>query len=104
MLEEKNALALSAHGMCHLARMGYWVDITKVINDENSKDDVFQKALVLIQVCLFATHFITHKSYGLPISLIELQWFLIVKSFISLRHAPLGVYWIQAWIEMTPHF
>lgn len=29
--------------------------------------------------------------------------YLIVESFCSLRHVPIGVYWTPAWLEMIPH-
>ncbi|ETS78239.1 hypothetical protein PFICI_10301 [Pestalotiopsis fici W106-1] len=35
--------------------------------------------------------------------LISARCFVIVESFISLRSAPIGVYWTPAWIQMLPH-
>src|SRR3569833_280342 len=29
--------------------------------------------------------------------------FIVVESFISLRHVPIGVFWTPAWIQMIPH-
>lgn len=37
------------------------------------------------------------------ISLIAARCFIIVESFMSLRTAPIGVYWTPAWIQMFPH-
>jgi hypothetical protein len=30
--------------------------------------------------------------------------YIVVESFASLRHVPIGVYWTPAWLQMIPHF
>jgi hypothetical protein len=30
--------------------------------------------------------------------------FIVVESFASLRHVPIGIYWTPEWLQMIPHF
>lgn len=29
--------------------------------------------------------------------------YIIVESFVGLRHLPIGVYWVPDWLQMVPH-
>jgi hypothetical protein len=47
-------------------------------------------------------------SYKLPGHIILILYilcrlFIVVESFISLRHLPIGVFWTPSWIQMIPH-
>ncbi|KAF7516689.1 hypothetical protein G7054_g14046 [Neopestalotiopsis clavispora] len=41
--------------------------------------------------------------FTMSVLLISARCFIIVESFMSLRTAPIGVYWTPAWIQMLPH-
>ncbi|KAF7531305.1 hypothetical protein G7054_g9017 [Neopestalotiopsis clavispora] len=47
--------------------------------------------------------FVTATILATVLLVVSSRCFVFVESFISLRTAPIGVYWTPAWIEMLPH-
>ena len=70
---EKSHCTLSAKGVYQLAKCGHFVNIPDAKIQDKSKSNELQKCLVVFQVAWMAMQCIARKSYGLPLTLLEVH-------------------------------
>ncbi|KLP15038.1 uncharacterized protein LW94_6800 [Fusarium fujikuroi] len=73
-----------------LAREGHWIKIQQNEIDDKSKANIFQKALVLIQVLWMCMQCFWRGAYGFPITLLE---------FHTMLHVAFAVFQYCLWIK-----
>lgn len=74
-----------------LAREGHWIKIQQNEIDDKSKANIFQKALVLIQVLWMCMQCFWRGAYGFPITLLE---------FHTMLHVAFAVFQYCLWIKV----
>ncbi|KAF4334457.1 hypothetical protein FBEOM_11714 [Fusarium beomiforme] len=77
-MERPYSVRLSPRTLTWLVERGYWIPISKKIDDK-SKADYFQKLLVLIQVIWMVMQCIMRKSKNLPLGLLEVHTMVHAK-------------------------
>ncbi|KAF7536808.1 hypothetical protein G7054_g4235 [Neopestalotiopsis clavispora] len=75
---------LSSRGVVDLARLGHFIYIPRETIEDKSKQDTIQKILVVLQVVWMVVQCIARKSYGLPLSLLEVHTMVHVACAIFL--------------------
>lgn len=68
----------------NLARLGHFIYIPRETIEDKSKQDTIQKMLVVIQVIWMVVQCVARKSYGLPLSLLEVHTMVHVACAILL--------------------
>jgi hypothetical protein len=80
--------------MLSLAKNGHWIKIQENQIDDKSKANIFQKALVLIQVLWMIMQCAWRFAYGFPLTLLEVHTMLHV-SFAVVQYC----FWIKVHIS-----
>ncbi len=90
-------LRLTKDGVLQLAALGCFIPIPRSKIDDKSKADVLQKCLVLIQVIWMAMQCIVRKSYGLPLSLLEVHTMVHVGCAMIMY-----IFWMEVGFVAAP--
>ena len=86
----KQTLLLNPQGILDLSSCGCWVYISKLKINAKSKADPIQKTLVLLQVSCMIVQCIVRRTYGLPLTLLEVHTMVHVICAILLY-----VFWFE---------
>lgn len=66
-------LPLSSHGVVHLAKRGYFIDVSDTEINDKSKANILAKGLVLVQISFTMFSCVARKAVGLPVSVLEVH-------------------------------